>query len=77
MSNRLESLNNRDPNVAALNEKFGKRPGDYMTDPGWFRFNHFTKKVDLWNPKTKKWNRVTVGDVFDFDEEGNVVCVNR
>jgi hypothetical protein len=61
--------------LTRLQEKFGKRPGDYLTDVYWFRQNYFTGKLDLWNPDTKSWKQIKPGQEFDWD--GDVVrCVS-
>lgn len=62
-------------NMSQLQEKFGKRPGDYVVDPYWFRPNHFTGKLDLWNADTKSWQQVRPGQEFDW-EDGVVKCVS-
>lgn len=63
-------------NLHALQQRFGKRPGDYIVDPYWFRNNRFTNKADIWNPDTKSWRQIKVNEEFDFDDDGNVVRVS-
>lgn len=73
MSKGHTQLNSDLGGLAALHRTFGARPGDYHVDPYWFRLNTLTGKPELWNAKTKKWQRITLSDRFDWDDEGNVV----
>lgn len=57
-------------NFADLNAILGKR-GDYVVDPYYLR-KLPTEKIMFWNSVSKKWERVTYGDTFTIDKDGDV-----
>jgi hypothetical protein len=73
----IYEIHSKGSNLLQLQEKFGKRPGNKMIDPYWFRMNKFTNKPDYWNIDTNSWKLCKPGYMFDWDDEGSMVCVRN
>ena len=52
-------------------ELLGKRPGDYRLDPYYLRTG-IADKPYFWNDSTRKWERVSLGDLFTVHDDGTV-----
>lgn len=56
-------------NFVSLQEWLGERPGNYFVDKFYLRRGH-SHKPYFWNPETKKWELIRIGDRFYIDEDG-------
>lgn len=66
----MEILIDRD-NYYKVQKLLGKRPGDKILDPYYLRTG-IGDRPYFWNDVTKKWERVSLGDLFTIHEDGSV-----
>jgi hypothetical protein len=58
-------------NFYKVQKLLGKRPGDKILDPFYIRTG-IGDRPYFWNDETKKWERMSLGDVLTIHDDGSV-----
>lgn len=58
-------------NYYKLQQLLGKRPGDKILDPYYIRTG-IADRPYFWNDERKKWERMSLGDLFTIHDDGSV-----
>lgn len=63
-------------NFTKIQALLGERPGDYTIDK-WFLREGWAHKPYFWDEKTRKWLRVSIGDMFYKTSSGLIAKTNQ
>ncbi len=58
-------------NFKVIQQVLGKRPGNKHVDPYYLRTS-MADKPYFWNDTRKRWERVSLGDLFIINDDGSV-----
>jgi hypothetical protein len=58
-------------NFTTIQKFLGKRPGDKYVDPYYLRTS-LADKPYFWNDTRKRWELVSLGDLFILNDDGSV-----